>query len=67
MSNERNAEYSDALDQHADEQREWFVRDIFERLDSIEKNLETEASRILMQWVRDSIIGVKETYDNREH
>ena len=66
MSNERNAEYTDALDQHSDEQRDWFVRDVLERLNGIEKNLETEASRILMQWVKDTILSVKDSYDNRD-
>ena len=55
-------EYNQALEDYAKRRIEYVFLDISEELDNIERTLETEASKILLNWVRDSILRVSDNY-----
>jgi molecular chaperone GrpE (heat shock protein) len=55
-------EYNQALEDYAKQRLEYVFLDISEELDNIERTLETEASKILLNWVRDSILRVSDNY-----
>lgn len=62
MTNKKHNEYDDSIDEYTLSQIEYIFVDIHEELDNIEKTLDTEASKILLHWVRDSIQRVSENY-----
>jgi glutaredoxin-related protein len=57
-----HAEYNQALEDYAKERVDYVFLDIHEELDNIERTLETESSKILLNWVRDSILRVSDNY-----
>lgn len=59
---EKHEEYNQALEDYAQERINYVFIDIYEELDNIERILETEASKILLNWVRDSILRVSDNY-----
>ena len=59
---ERHEDYQGALDDYAGNKIDYVFIDIAEELDNIEQTLETEASKILLNWVRDAVLRVAETY-----
>lgn len=59
---EKHEEYNQALEDYAQERINYVFIDINEELDNIERILETEASKILLNWVRDSIMRVSDNY-----
>lgn len=58
----KHQEYDDALQDFAEQQLNYVFRDIEEELDNIEKLVDTESSKILLLWVRDSINRVLDNY-----
>lgn len=58
----KHEEYDDALQQYADQQLQFVFQDIEEELDNIEQLVDTESSKILLLWVRDSIRRVLDDY-----
>jgi hypothetical protein len=59
---EKHEEYNQALEDYAQERINYVFIDIYEELDNIDRTLETEASKILLNWVRDSILRVSDNY-----
>jgi len=59
---ERNQDYHAALEEYASEKIDYVFIDISEELDNIERTLDTEASKILLHWVRDAVLRVAENY-----
>jgi glutaredoxin-related protein len=59
---EKHEEYNQALEDYAQQRVDYVFIDIYEELDNIERTLETEASKILLNWVRDSILRVSDNY-----
>lgn len=59
---EKHEEYAETLNEHCEQKIHYIFLDIDDELDNIEENLETEASKILMSWVRDAIQRVSENY-----
>jgi glutaredoxin-related protein len=57
---DNHAEYNQALEDYAKERVDYVFLDIHEELDNIERTLETESSKILLNWVRDSILRVSD-------
>lgn len=62
---EKHQEYNDSLEEYALRKLEYAFLDIHEELDNIERTLETESSKILINWVRDAIDRVSETYKDK--
>jgi hypothetical protein len=58
----KHEEYQKALDDYANEKITYLFIDLHEELDNIEQNLDTEASKILLCWIRDAIDRVSDTY-----
>lgn len=58
----KHEEYDDALQQYADQQLQFVFQDIEEELDNIEQLVDTESSKVLLLWVRDSIRRVLDDY-----
>ena len=58
----KHEEYDQALEEYASQKIDYVFIDISEELDNIERTLETEASKILLHWVRDAILNVAENY-----
>jgi hypothetical protein len=63
---EKNEEYVESLSAYRDEQIEWFTVDILEEIDDIERTLDTESSKMLLNWVRDKILRVRDEYKERD-
>lgn len=61
MQNKHN-EYDESIEEYTSRQIEYIFADIHEELDNIDRTLDTEASKILLNWVRDSIQRVSENY-----
>lgn len=61
MSNKHEA-YDTALEKYADEKISYIFLDIHEELDNIDRTLESESSKILLNWIRDVLSRVAETY-----
>lgn len=59
---EKHEEYNRALEDYSNEKIEYIFIDISEELDNIERTLESESSKILLNWVRDSIMRVSDNY-----
>lgn len=62
MSIEKHGEYDESIEEYTSRRIEYIFADIHEELDNIERTLDTEASKILLNWVRDSIQRVSENY-----
>lgn len=62
---EKHQEYSDSLEEYASRKLEYAFLDLHEELDNIERTLETESSKILLNWVRDCVERVSETYKDK--
>jgi MinD-like ATPase involved in chromosome partitioning or flagellar assembly len=58
----KHQEYTDAVEQYAEQQLDYVLLDIEEELDNIETLVQTESSKILLVWVRDSITRVIKNY-----
>jgi hypothetical protein len=58
----KHEEYTETLVEQCEQKIHYIFLDIDEELDNIEENLEAEASKILMCWVRDAIHRVSENY-----
>jgi hypothetical protein len=56
----KHEEYNQALEDYAQERIDYVFLDIHEELDNIEKTLDTEASKMLIHWVRDNITKISE-------
>jgi|APGre2960657373_1045057.scaffolds.fasta_scaffold224395_2 hypothetical protein len=56
----KHEEYNQALEDYAQERIDYVFLDIHEELDNIEKTLDTEASKMLINWVRDNITKISE-------
>lgn len=61
MSDKHKA-YDEELQEYAQNKLNYAFLDICEELDNIERTLETEASKILLNWIRDSILRVQDNY-----
>lgn len=61
MSNKHEA-YDTALEKYADEKISYIFLDIHDELDNIDSTLESESSKILLNWIRDTISRVAESY-----
>ena len=59
---EKNQDYHEALEEYASHKIDYVFIDISEELDNIERTLETEASKILINWVRDAVLRIAENY-----
>jgi hypothetical protein len=59
---DKHEEYNQALEDYAQERINYVFIDINEELDNIGRTLETEASKILLNWVKDSIMRVSDNY-----
>lgn len=59
---EKNQDYHEALEEYASQKIDYVFIDISEELDNIERTLDTEASKILLHWVRDVVLRVAENY-----
>ena len=59
---EKNQPYEAALEDYASQKIDYVFLDISEELDNIERTLETESSKILINWVRDAVMRVAENY-----
>jgi glutaredoxin-related protein len=59
---EKNQDYHEALEDYASQKIDYVFLDISEELDNIERTLETESSKILINWVRDAVMRVAENY-----
>jgi hypothetical protein len=59
---EKHEEYTEALSDHCEQTVHYIFTDIDEELDNIEEHIDTEASKILLSWVRDAINRVYENY-----
>jgi hypothetical protein len=51
----RNQEYEDTVDEQGSARLEYFVVELQTELDSIERTLDSESSKMLLNWVRDKI------------
>jgi hypothetical protein len=58
----KHEEYDYALEQYADQQLQFVFQDIEEELDNIEQLVNSDSSKILLLWVRDSIRRVLDDY-----
>lgn len=58
----KHEEYNQALEDYAQERINYVFLDIHEDLDNIEATLDTEASKMLLHWVRDNITKISEHY-----
>lgn len=58
----KNGEYVEAINEQCEQKIHYIFLDIDEELDNIEQELDTEASKILLRWVRDSIRRVSDNY-----
>jgi hypothetical protein len=58
----KHEEYTEALMEQCEQKIHYIFLDIEDELDNIEQELETEASKILLSWVRDSIRRVSDNY-----
>lgn len=61
MSDKHEA-YDVALEKYADEKISYIFLDIHEELDNIDRTLESESSKILLNWIRDAMSRVAESY-----
>ena len=61
MSNKHEA-YDIVVEKYADEKISYIFLDIHEELDNIGRTLESESSKILLNWVRDAMTRVAESY-----
>lgn len=61
MSNKHEA-YDTSLEKYADEKISYIFLDIHDELDNIDSTLESESSKILLNWIRDTISRVAESY-----
>ena len=61
MSDKHEA-YDIALEKYADEKITYIFLDIHEELDNIDRTLESESSKILLNWIRDAMLRVAESY-----
>ena len=59
---DKHEEYNQALEDYAQERINYVFIDINEELDNIGRTLETEASKILLNWIKDSIMRVSDNY-----
>lgn len=59
---DKHNEYDESIEEYTARQIEYLFVDIHEELDNIERTLDTEASKILLNWIRDSIQRVSENY-----
>jgi hypothetical protein len=58
----KHEEYTETLTEQCEQKIHYIFLDIEDELDTIEENLETEASKLLLNWVRDAINRVAENY-----
>lgn len=58
----KHEEYDYALEQYAEQQLQFVFQDIEEELDNIEQLVNSDSSKILLLWVRDSIRRVLDDY-----
>jgi hypothetical protein len=58
----KHEEYTETILENCEHKIHYIFLDIEEELDNIEEELDTEASKILLSWVRDSIRRVAENY-----
>ena len=62
MVSTKHEEYSETLTEQCEQKIHYIFLDIDEELNNIEEELDTEASKILLSWIRDSIQRVSENY-----
>lgn len=58
----KHEEYSETLTEQCEQKIHYIFLDIEDELDNIEEELDTESSKILMSWVRNSIHRIAENY-----
>jgi c-di-AMP phosphodiesterase-like protein len=58
----KHEEYSETLTEQCEQKIHYIFLDIEDELDNIEEELDTESSKILMSWVRNSIQRIAENY-----
>ena len=63
MSDERNQEFVEPINKDKQEYLEFFVVDFGFELDDIERTLESESSKVLLNWVRDKLHKLHEDYN----
>lgn len=63
MSDERNQEFVEPINKDKQEYLEFFVVDFRFELDDIERTLESESSKVLLNWVRDKLHKLHEDYN----
>jgi len=59
---EKHKEYTEALMEQCEQKIHYIFLDIEDELNNIEEELDTEASKILLSWIRNSIQRVSENY-----
>jgi len=59
---ENHEEYTRAITEICEQKIHYIFIDIEEELRNIEKNVDTESSKILMRWVQDAINRVYDNY-----
>ena len=65
MNNEadRNQEFSSVINSDKERTIGFFVQEFEEELDDIEHTLDTEASRMLLNWVRDKLHSLQKDFN----
>lgn len=64
---EKHDEYRDAIDEITENEINYIFIDIDSELDNIESHLDTDSSKILLKWVRDSIDRVAANYKKNKY
>ena len=62
---DRNHEFEEVLDSGMNNQITYFVSELNEELDDIARTLDTESSKILLNWVRDKIRILAEDFTTK--
>ena len=61
---DRNAEFEDAIDEQQNARLDFFVTELFEGLEDIERTLDSESSKMLLNWVRDKVRALHEDFNS---
>jgi len=60
--NTRNQEFEEAVTTHEDTRLRYFVEELNGELDDIGATLDTESSKMLLNWVRDKVRALHEDF-----
>lgn len=59
---DKHESYDESLEEYASEKIDFVFLAIYDELDNIEQRTQSEASKVLLSWVRDAIQRVSETH-----